>query len=73
MPQHVRVRATDAHAGAACEVSEKASGGVAVHPRSAGVEQDRSRGAAAYGAVEGTANGRRQRDQNELCSFAAHS
>jgi hypothetical protein len=72
VPQHMRVRAADAHPASPCEMTKTTGGGVRVHPRPAAVEQDWPRRPAADGAVDSTTDGRRQRDQNDLGSFAAH-
>jgi hypothetical protein len=46
---------------------------VAVHPRTAAVEQDRPAGAGADCPVDGPADPRRQRDQDDLGAFAAYA
>ena len=51
---------------------EPAGGGVPVHPGAAAVEQDRPVGAVADGAVDGPADRRRQRDEDDLAALAAH-
>src|SRR5262245_65767219 len=55
--QHARMRACDVHSAGVRKVPRTAGGGVPVHPGPAGVEQDRPRGPAADGAVDGTADG----------------
>jgi len=52
---------------------QAAGGGVAVHPGTAAVEQDRPAGAGADCPVDGPRDRWRQRDQRDLGAFAAHA
>jgi len=71
--EHVRVRPGDPHASGLSETLQAAGGGVAVHPGTAAVEQDRPAGAGADRAVDGPPDGWRERDQDDLGAFAAHA
>jgi hypothetical protein len=71
VPEHVRVSAADAHSAGGCEVAETAGGGVPVHPGTARVQQDRPVGPAAASAVDGPADGGRQRDEDHFGALAA--
>ena len=62
----------DSHARVLGEVAQAAGGGVPVHPGAAGIEQDRPAGPLRYGAVDGPADRRGQRDQDDLGALAAH-
>jgi len=62
----------DPHARVLGEVAQAAGGGVPVHPGAAAVEQDRPAGPACGGAVDGPADRRGQRDQDDLGALAAH-
>jgi hypothetical protein len=73
VPEHVRVRSGDLHASADSQAPQAAGGGVAVHPATADVAEDRPAGAVADGPVDGPPDGRRQRDQHDLGSLAAHA
>jgi len=54
-------------------VPQAAGGGVPVHPGTAAVEQDRAARAGADRPVDGPRDRWRQRDQDDLGSFAAHA
>ena len=73
MAEHMRVRPGDPHASDLSEPAKAAGSGVAVHPATAAVEQDRPAGAGADRLVDGPADGWRQRDQDDLGAFAAHA
>jgi hypothetical protein len=51
--------------------AEPAGGSMPVHPRATAVEQQRPGSVAADGAVDGPADCRGQRDQDDLAAFAA--
>jgi hypothetical protein len=72
MAEHVRVRPGDRDAGGLSEVPQAAGGGVPVHPGAAGVQQDRPAVPVADRPVDGPADRRRQRDQDDLGALAAH-
>ncbi len=72
VPQHVRVGAADAHSADARKIPEATSGGVPVHPRPATVQQDQARSPTTDGAVNGTTDGERERDEDNLGALAAH-
>jgi hypothetical protein len=63
----------DRYARVLGEVAQAAGGGVPVHPGAAAVEQDRAAGAVGGGAVDGPADRRGQRDQDDLGSLAAYT
>jgi hypothetical protein len=67
------MRPGDRHASSFGQVPQPASGGVAVHPGTAAVEQDRPSGAAADSLVDGPANGREQWQQHNLGALPAHA
>jgi hypothetical protein len=71
--EHMRVRPGNTHAGSFREPPKAPGGSVAVHPRAAAIEQDRSTGAGADRPVDGPPDGWRQRDQDDLAAFAAHA
>jgi len=73
MAQHVRVRSGGSHTGSAGEAAQAPGGGVAVHPGTAPVEQDRPAGTSAGCPVDGPPDRWRQRDQRDLGAFAAHA
>ena len=68
-----RVRPADPHTRSLGEPPQAAGGGVAIHPGTATVEQDRAVGAGADGLVDGPADGWRQRDEDDLGALAAHA
>ncbi len=61
----------DPYARVLGQVPQAAGGGVPVHPGAAAVEQDRPAGPAGGGAVDGPADCRGQRDQDDLGALAA--
>jgi hypothetical protein len=67
------MRPGNRHAGLLRELPQTAGGGVPVHPGTAAVEQDRAAHPACDSAVDGPADGRRQRDQDDLAALAAHA
>jgi hypothetical protein len=69
--EHVRVCSGGLDAGGFGEPAQAAGGGVPVHPGAAAVEQDRPVRAVADGAVDGPADGGRERDEDDLGAFAA--
>ena len=71
VPEHVGMWPGDPHARVPGQVAQAAGGGVPVHPGAAAVEQDRPAGAARDGAVDGPADRRGQRDQDDLGALAA--
>ena len=73
MAQHVRGRPGDPHASSFGKAPEAAGGGVAVHPGTAAVEQDRPGSPGADRPVDGTPDRWWQRDQDDLGAFAAHA
>jgi hypothetical protein len=73
MAQHVRVRPGDLYASSSGEPPQAPRGRVAVHPGAAAVEQDRAAGAGADCPVDGSPDGGRQRDQDDLGAFPAHA
>jgi hypothetical protein len=60
-------------AGGRGEPVQAAGGRVAVHPGAAGVQQDRSAGPEADRPVNGPADCRGQRDQDDLGALPAHA
>ena len=73
MAEHVRVRPGDPHSCGFSEAPQAAGGGVAVHPGTAAVEHDRPASAGADRTVDGSPDRRRQRNQDDLGSFAAYA
>jgi len=71
--QHVRVRPGDPHASGFSQSPQAAGGGMAIHPRPAGVAENRAAAARTDGAVDGPPDRWRQRDQDGLGAFAAHA
>ena len=71
--EHVRVCPGGLDARACGEPSQAAGGRVPVHPAAAAVEQDRPMRAVGDGSVNGPADGRRQRYQDNLGALAAHA
>jgi len=69
--QHVRVRPGDPAAGGVGETPQAAGSRVPVHPGTAGVQQDRPAVPEAGRPVDGPADSWRQRDQDDLGTFAA--
>jgi hypothetical protein len=63
----------DPYACALGEVAQATGGGMAVHPCAAAVEQDRAVGPVRGGAVDGAADRRWLRDQDDFGAFAAHA
>ena len=61
----------DPDSGCLGEPSEPPGAGMPVHPRAVAAEQDRPGAAVAHGAVDGPADRRRQRHQDDLAAFAA--
>ena len=66
MAKHVRVWPGDPHASRFGQVPQAAGSGVAVHPGAAAIEQDRPTGAGADRAVNGPADGWRERTRTTL-------
>ena len=54
------------------EPPQAPGGCMTVHPGAAAVQQDRPAGPGAYCLVDGSPDGGRQRDQDDLGAFAAH-
>jgi hypothetical protein len=73
MAEHMRVRPGDPHSRGFGQAPQAAGGGVAVHPGTPGVEQDRPAGPGADRAIDGPPDGWRQRDQGDLGAFAAYA
>jgi hypothetical protein len=71
MPEHMGMKLGDPDSRCLGEPSEPPGGCMPVHPRAVAVEQDRPGGAVAHGAVDGPADRRRQRDQDDLAAFTA--
>jgi hypothetical protein len=67
------VCAGDGGAGAGGEPAQAAGGRVPVHPGTAGVEQYRAVRAVSDRLVDGSADGWRQRDKDDLGAFPAHA
>jgi len=67
------MRPGDRHAGRLRQLPQTAGGGVPVHPGTAPIEQDRAAHPACDGAVNGSADRRRQRDQDDFAALAAHA
>jgi hypothetical protein len=73
VPKHVRVHPRQPDARSAGEPAEPTGSRVAVHPRAASVQQQRSCFTVAAGAVNGPTDGWWQRDEDDLPAFAAHA
>jgi len=71
--EHVRVCPGGLDARACGEPAQAAGCRVPVHPAAAAVEQDWSVGAVGDGPVDGPADGRRQRYQDNLGALTAHA
>jgi hypothetical protein len=71
--QHMRVRPGDPHASGFGQAPQAAGGGVAVHPRTAGVKENRAGAAGTDGPVDRPPDRWRQRDQDDLGALAAHA
>ena len=71
--EHVRVWPGDRHPGSFGQMLQAAGGGMAVHPGTSGVEQDRPACPGADGPVDGAPDRWGQRDQDDLAAFAAHT
>src|SRR5215469_16888284 len=71
--EHVRVRPGDRHASGLGEAPQAAGGGMAVHPRTAAIDQDGPAHAFADRRVDGPPDRGRQRDQDGLGALAAHA
>jgi len=71
--EHVRVRAGDAHASNLSQAPQAAGGGVAVHPRAAGVDKDRAASAGTEGPVDCASDSWWRRDEDGFGAFAAHA
>ena len=69
--EHRGVRPGDSDSGCLGEPAEPPGGGVPVHARAAVAGQDRPVSAAVDGAVDGPADRRGQRDQDDLAAFPA--
>jgi hypothetical protein len=69
----MRVRPADPDAGGPGEPAQAAGGCVPVHPGATAVEQNRPAPARFDRPVDGPADGRRQRDQDDLGALAAHA
>jgi len=67
------VRAGDPHTCSVGEAPQAPGGGVAVHPGTAGVQQDRPAGAGADCLVDGASDSGWQRDEDDLGAFAAYT
>jgi hypothetical protein len=73
VPEHLRVRPGDLAAGGFGEVAQTAGTLVPAHPGATGVQQDRPAFPGAYCPVDGPADRWRQRHQDHLGAFAAHT
>jgi hypothetical protein len=73
MAEHVRMWPGNTHTSSFGQPPQAASSGVSVHPGAAGVDQDRPASTDVDRPVDGPPDGRRQRDQDDLGAFAAHT
>ena len=71
--QHVRVWPGDPHASGFSQSPQAAGGGMAIHPRPAGVEENRAAAARTDGAVDGPPDRWRQWDQDNFGAFATYA
>jgi hypothetical protein len=67
------MRSGNRHAGLLREMPQTARGRMPVHPGAAGIDQDRAARTRSDRPVDGTPDGRRQRDQDNLGALAAHA
>ena len=73
VPEHMGMKPADPDSGCLAEPPEPPGGGVAVHPRAVAVKQDRPGITVIRGAVDGPADRRGQRDQDDLAALPADS
>lgn len=71
VPEHVGVHPGQANASDGRKLAEPAGCSVPVHPQASPVEQERAIRALARGPVDRAADGRRERDQDDLAALAA--
>ena len=71
--QHLRVCPDYLNTGGLGKPAQAAGGYMPVHPGAPAIEQDRPAGTGPDRAVDGPANGRRQRDKNNLGALTAHA
>lgn len=73
MSEHVRVCPGELDACGCGELAQAAGGRMPVHPGAAAVEQDRAVHPPCGGTLDGPADRRRQRDQDDFAALAAHT
>jgi hypothetical protein len=71
VPEHMRMCPGDPGSCCVGEPPEPPGGGMPVHPHAVAVKQDRPGVTAVHGAVDGPADRRGQRDQDDLAAFPA--
>jgi hypothetical protein len=71
--QHVWVHAWHPDASAVGQVLEPSGRRVSVHPRPVDVAQNRAGVAAVDRLVDGSGDGRRERDEDDLAALASHA